>query len=76
MQNKKITFSEIAKDIINTKKFNELKKERHHGLTRYTHVLRVSKITYKISKLFHMCNYIFLKTIQHYQDKINHPVSY
>jgi len=49
-KNINITFDEIAKDIINTKKFNELKKENHHGLTRYVHVMRVSKFTYKISK--------------------------
>lgn len=45
-----ITFEEISKDIINTKKFNELKYENHHGLTRYIHVMRVSKFTYKIAK--------------------------
>jgi len=50
MQKENITFDEIAKDIINTKKFNELKLENHHGLTRYIHVMRVSKFTYKISK--------------------------
>ena len=48
MQSKKISFSEISKDIINTNKFNELKKENHHGLTRYIHVMRVSKFTYKL----------------------------
>ena len=52
MQNLNITFDEIAKDIINTKKFNDLKKENHHGLTRYVHVMRVSKFTYKIAKFF------------------------
>ena len=52
MQNLNITFDEIAKDIINTKKFNELKQENHHGLTRYVHVMRVSKFTYKIAKFF------------------------
>lgn len=51
-KNINITFDEIAKDIINTKKFNELKKENHHGLTRYIHVMRVSKFTYKIAKFF------------------------
>ena len=51
MQNNiNITFDEIAKDIIYTKKFNELKHENHHGLTRYIHVMRVSKFTYKIAK--------------------------
>ena len=45
-----LSFDNIAKDIIKTNKFNELKNERHHGLTRYTHVMRVSKATYKIAK--------------------------
>lgn len=52
-----ISFDDIAKDIINTKKFNELKKESHHGITRFLHVMRVSKHTYKISKMLHM-NYV------------------
>ena len=57
MQNKSkvnISFDDIAKDIINTKKFNELKNESHHGITRFLHVMRVSKYTYKISKLLNM----------------------
>jgi len=45
-----ISFDNIAEDIIKTNKFNELKNESHHGLTRYIHVMRVSKATYKISK--------------------------
>lgn len=51
--NNKISFDNIAKDIINTNKFNKLKYESHHGLNRYTHVMRVSKYTYKISKFLH-----------------------
>lgn len=53
MQNE-ISFDDIAKTIINTSKFNELKSESHHGLTRYIHVMRVSKYTYKISKFLHL----------------------
>ena len=49
-----ISFDIIAKNIINTNKFNELKKESHHGLTRYIHVMRVSKATYKIAKFLHL----------------------
>lgn len=49
-----ISFETIAKDIVKTKKFNELKNEVHHGLTRYTHVMKVSKHTYKITKKLHM----------------------
>lgn len=45
-----LDFLDIADSIINTKKFNELKKESHHGLTRDIHVMRVSKYTYKITR--------------------------
>ena len=45
-----ISFDDIAKNIINTNKFNELKNESHHGLTRDIHVMRVSIYTYKITK--------------------------
>lgn len=45
-----VSFESIAEDIINTEKFNELKSESHHGLTRAIHVMRVSKYTYKIAK--------------------------
>lgn len=48
------SFDNIAKDIIKSDKFNQLKKEKHHGLTRYTHVIRVSKFTYKITKFLKM----------------------
>ena len=51
---KDISFDNIALDIIKTNKFNELKNESHHGLTRYMHVLRVSKFTYKITKFLKM----------------------
>lgn len=49
-----ISFDNIAKDIIKTNKFNELKNESHHGLTRYIHVMRVSKVTYKIAKFLRL----------------------
>lgn len=49
-----LDFLDIADSIINTKKFNELKKESHHGLTRDIHVMRVSKYTYKITKTLGM----------------------
>lgn len=45
-----VSFDNIANSIIKTNKFNELKNESHHGLTRYMHVMRVSKFTYKITK--------------------------
>ena len=54
MQKNSFTFDSIAKEITKSNKFNELKSENHHGITRYKHVLRVSKYTYKISKLLKM----------------------
>ena len=46
-----LTFDEIAKKIINNKKYIKMKNESHHGVSRYDHSLRVAGMTYKISKL-------------------------
>ena len=43
-------YNDIVKDILDNKEFNKLKEYKHHGITRYDHVLRVSKWTYKVSK--------------------------
>ena len=43
-------FESIAKEIINSDKYQSLKSENHHGLSRYEHSLRVAKNTYRISK--------------------------
>ena len=47
-----MSFNEIANNVIYTEKYQSLKNEPHHGITRYEHVMRVAKNTYKISKLF------------------------
>ncbi len=47
-----LSFEEIAKNIIDNNKYKNLKKENHHGISRYDHSLRVARITYKISKYF------------------------
>ncbi|MDD2208504.1 MAG: HD domain-containing protein [Bacilli bacterium] len=44
-----VSFDVIAKEIINNDKYKKLKKESHHGLTRYDHSLRVAKKTYNIA---------------------------
>ena len=44
------SFESIAEEIINSEKYQSLKAENHHGLSRYDHSLRVAKNTYKISK--------------------------
>jgi len=47
-------FESIVNDIINHPKFNKLKQELHHGISRYEHSLRVAKMTYRISKRMHL----------------------
>ena len=47
-------FEYIAKDIICTDKFQSLKNEPHHGITRYDHVIHVAKRTYQITKHMHL----------------------
>ena len=47
----KLTFENIADPIIRSKKYQSLKKDYHHGLTRYIHSVKVAKGTYFIAKL-------------------------
>jgi len=44
------SFESIAQELINTEKYQSLKSEDHHGLSRYDHSLRVAKNTYRLSK--------------------------
>lgn len=50
------TFIELTQDITTNKDFTKLKKELHHGITRYEHSYRVSIWTYKICKFLKMKN--------------------
>ena len=43
-------FASIAEEIINSDKYQSLKGENHHGLSRYDHSLRVARNTYRLSK--------------------------
>ncbi len=43
-------FASIAEEIINSDKYQSLKDENHHGLSRYDHSLRVARNTYRLSK--------------------------
>jgi len=52
MNNFKISFKDLVSDIEDNKKYKELKHEFHHGINRYTHSIRVAKVTYNLSKLF------------------------
>lgn len=45
-----LSFDDIAKDIINNRKFSKIKSESHHGITRFDHSMRVAKYVYRISK--------------------------
>ena len=47
-------FDSIINDITNHDKFILLKKELHHGISRYEHSLRVAKVTYYLTKKFHL----------------------
>ena len=53
MKKNKLSFNEILNEVSNKDKFNELKFESHHGITRYIHVMRVSKYTYRLSRILH-----------------------
>ena len=44
------SFESIAEEIINSDKYQSLKGEDHHGLSRYDHSLRVAKNTYRLAK--------------------------
>lgn len=50
------TFDNLTDDIISNKDFNKLRKELHHGITRYDHSYRVARWTYKICKFLKMNN--------------------
>ena len=52
MELKKLSFKDLVSDIQDNNKYQELKKEFHHGINRYTHSIRVAKVTYKLSRLF------------------------
>lgn len=45
-----LRFEDISKEILENKKFQMIKYERHHGITRMEHTMRVAKYVYKISK--------------------------
>lgn len=52
----KLEFNGIVEDILYNSEFLMLDNELHHGITRYSHSLRVAKTTYKLCKLFKMKN--------------------
>lgn len=52
-----LEYINIVKDIFEDKKFDELKKNIHHGTSRWEHSIRVSYYSYKIVKALNL-NYI------------------
>ena len=52
MDKNEISFTDLVSDIQNHNKYKKLKHEFHHGINRYTHSIRVAKVTYFLSKLF------------------------
>ncbi len=50
------TFDSCIEDIKNNNHFNKLKRDLHHGITRYEHSMRVARWTYKICNLFKFDN--------------------
>ena len=49
-------FETYISDIVLNKKFNQLNKEIHHGITRYEHSMRVAKYSYIFCNRFNKKN--------------------
>lgn len=47
-------FYYIVEDILENKEFKKLKEIKHHGITRYNHLVRVAYHTYKFTKKHNM----------------------
>ncbi len=46
-------FMSLVSDILDNEYFLETKHDLHHGTSKYEHSLRVSKLCYKLGKMFH-----------------------
>ena len=47
---KRLEYEDIVSDILDNAEFKKLHLEPHHGISRYDHVLRVSKVSYFLAK--------------------------
>ncbi len=47
-------YDNIVKDINNNEEFLKINNEAHHGISRYTHSVRVAKVTYIVTKFLHL----------------------
>lgn len=52
LRHEKGDYNNLIFDIENNNKFLELKKDLHHGTSKYNHCERVSYLSYRISKFF------------------------
>lgn len=48
----KLEYYEIVEDIINNKHFLKTKEDIHHGSNKYEHLIRVSKCSFVLGKIF------------------------
>ncbi len=48
----KLEFNDITKDIINNEYFLKTKDDLHHGSSKYDHLVRVSKCSFMLGKMF------------------------
>lgn len=44
-------YYDIVSDIMGNEKFKDLKKDIHHNTNKYDHLVRVSKLSYKLAKI-------------------------
>lgn len=47
-------YMDLVFDIMDNKDFNKLKNNKHHGLTRFDHSVKVSYISYMIAKILRL----------------------
>lgn len=53
---KQLEFNNIISDILKNEEVISLRYEQHHGISRLDHSLRVAKLTFSLSLLFHLDN--------------------
>ena len=47
-------FHRIVKPLLDNCPFEATKEEKHHGITRYDHSMRVAYFSYKVTKILHL----------------------
>lgn len=54
MKKLKNEYNYIVKDILNDKNFILLKNDLHHGTSKYNHLVKVSKLSFFLTKVLHL----------------------